>query len=124
MRSKDSDEKERGTGERGLTSPIPRFYFFALLFSLHRSPLSERLEQANVYKVVRVAGQSKPTMRLTSDANDFGNAKSHARIETSVRRVSAWLSCGQVGVLWLLKALLVFFTLRVLPSVLDSDEVR
>ena len=80
----------------------------------------------NVYKVVRVACQSKPTIRLTSDANNFVNAKSHARIETSVRRVSAWLSCDQVGVLWLLKALLVlfFFPLRVLPSVLDSDEVR
>ena len=79
---------------------------------------------SSVYEVVRVACQSKPTTRLTSDSNDFGNAKSHARIETSVKRVSAWLSCGQVGVLWLLKALLVFFKLRVLPSVLDSDEVR
>ena len=79
---------------------------------------------SNVYKVVRVACQSEPTMQLTSDANDFVNAKSHARIETSVRRVSAWLSCGQVGVLWILKALVVFFPLRVLPSVLDSDEVR
>ena len=26
--------------------PLPRFYFFALLFTSHRSPLSERLEQA------------------------------------------------------------------------------
>ena len=26
--------------------PLPRFYFFALLFTWHRSPLSERLEQA------------------------------------------------------------------------------
>ena len=25
---------------------LPRFYFFELLFSSHRSPLSERLEQA------------------------------------------------------------------------------
>ena len=25
---------------------LPRFYFFALPFTLHRSPLSERLEQA------------------------------------------------------------------------------
>jgi len=27
---------------------LPRFYFFALLFTSHRSPLSERLEQAIV----------------------------------------------------------------------------
>ena len=31
--------------------PLPRFYFFALLFTLHRSPLSERLEQARLSKV-------------------------------------------------------------------------
>ena len=36
MRGKERDEKRRGTGE-----------FFALLFTSHRSPLSERLEQAN-----------------------------------------------------------------------------
>jgi len=31
--------------------PLPRFYFIALLFASHRSPLSERLEQANsLYK--------------------------------------------------------------------------
>ena len=36
--------KSRG----GLGTPLllPRFYFFALLFTSHRSPLSERLEQA------------------------------------------------------------------------------
>ena len=28
--------------------PLPRFYFFALLFTSHRSPLSERLEQATM----------------------------------------------------------------------------
>ena len=38
-----SDEKQRGTGEL----LFPRFYFFALPFILHRSPLSERLEQAS-----------------------------------------------------------------------------
>ena len=40
MRNKESDEK----------SPLllPRFYFFALLFTSHRSPLSERLEQAKM----------------------------------------------------------------------------
>ena len=27
---------------------LPRFYFFELLFSSHRSPLSERLEQAKM----------------------------------------------------------------------------
>ena len=41
--------KSRG----GLGSPLsplllPRFYFFALLFTSHRSPLSERLEQASI----------------------------------------------------------------------------
>ena len=31
--------------------PLPRFCFIALLFTSHRSPLSERLEQANsLYK--------------------------------------------------------------------------
>ena len=52
MRSKESDEKKRGTGERVAgTSPLllPRFYFFALLFTSQRSPLSERLEQAMNY---------------------------------------------------------------------------
>ena len=40
-----------GREVRELTSPLPRFYFFALLFSSHRSPLSERLEQASVFWV-------------------------------------------------------------------------
>ena len=44
VRSKESDEKQRGTGD-----PLPRFYFFALLFTSHRSPLSERLEQATIF---------------------------------------------------------------------------
>ena len=77
----------------------------------------------NVYKVVGVACQSKTNVRLTSDANDFVNAKSHAREKPLLGGQVFRLSCGQVGVLWLLKALL-FFPLRVLPSVLDSDEVR
>ena len=33
-----------GTGESSV--PLPRFYFLASLFTSHRSPLSERLEQA------------------------------------------------------------------------------
>ena len=56
MRSKESDERKRGTGERGAgTSPLllPRFYFFALLFTSHRSPLPERLEQAMNYQLLR-----------------------------------------------------------------------
>ena len=32
--------------------PLPRFYFFALLFTSHRSPLSKRLEQANLYLII------------------------------------------------------------------------
>ena len=31
---------------------LPRFYFFALPFTLHRSPLSERLEQANIMLMI------------------------------------------------------------------------
>ena len=57
--SKRSDSGERyrvkkamksrgGLGREVPLSPLllPRFYFFALLFTSHRSPLSERLEQA------------------------------------------------------------------------------
>ena len=38
--------KSRGGLGREVPLPLPRFYFFALLFISHRSPLSERLEQA------------------------------------------------------------------------------
>ena len=43
--------KSRGGLEREVRFPLsplllPRFYFFALLFTSHRSPLSECLEQA------------------------------------------------------------------------------
>ena len=50
--SKRSDSGERCGVEKamksrgGLGREVPRFYFFALPFTLHRSPLSERLEQA------------------------------------------------------------------------------
>ena len=52
MRSKESDESRGGLG-REVREPLllPRFYFFALLFTSHRSPLSERLEQANRLQV-------------------------------------------------------------------------
>ena len=45
--------KSRGGLGREVRVPLtplllPRFYFFALPFTLHRSPLSERLEQASV----------------------------------------------------------------------------
>ena len=33
--------------------PLPRFYFFALLFTSHRSPLSERLEKAIIFIVAK-----------------------------------------------------------------------
>ena len=33
--------------------PLPRFYFFALLFTSHRSPLSEHLEQAIIFIVAK-----------------------------------------------------------------------
>ena len=47
--SKRSDSGERCGVEKAMKSRgglLPRFYFFALPFTLHRSPLSERLEQA------------------------------------------------------------------------------
>ena len=40
---------EGGLGREVLL--LPRFYFFALLFTSHRSPLSERLEKANRLQV-------------------------------------------------------------------------
>ena len=53
VRSKESDG-ERSEGKKAMKSrgglvsplPLPRFYFFAFLFTSHRSPVSERLEQA------------------------------------------------------------------------------
>ena len=59
-RSKESDEKQRGTGERG------ELYFFALLFTSHRSPLSERQEQATLFwksKPLRDRGVFQVTLR-------------------------------------------------------------
>ena len=51
--SKRSDSGERCEIKKAMKSrgglsplPLPRFYFFALLFTSRRSPLSERLEQA------------------------------------------------------------------------------
>ena len=54
---------------------LPRLYFFALLFTSHRSPVSERLEQA-MEGSARMAGVSNfgnrtPIVRLTSI--EFGN---------------------------------------------------
>ena len=53
--SKSSDSGERCEVKKAMKSrgglsplPLPRFYFFALLFTSHRSPVSERLEQARV----------------------------------------------------------------------------
>ena len=37
---------KKGMNSRGGTLPLPCFYFFAVLFTSHCSPLSERLEQA------------------------------------------------------------------------------
>ena len=46
--SKRSDSGERCEVKKAMKSRggLPCFYFFALLFTSHRSPLSERLEQA------------------------------------------------------------------------------
>ena len=64
VRSKESDEKQRATGERGAyrryPSHLPRFYFFALLFTSHRPPLSEGLEQAKFVKTKRYCKSQVP----------------------------------------------------------------
>ena len=44
--SRSSDNVERCQVKEAIPLPLPRFYFFALLFTSHRSPLSELLEQA------------------------------------------------------------------------------
>ena len=59
--SKRSDSGERCGVEKAMKSRgglgrevlLPRFYFFALPFTLHRSPLSERLEQTIKFPTVR-----------------------------------------------------------------------
>ena len=70
--SKRSDSGERcrvkkaiksrgGLGREGLSPlPLPRFYFLALLFTSHRSPLSERLEQA-----ITVVENNKDIVKIT-----------------------------------------------------------
>ena len=47
-RSRRSDGGKRCEVKEVIPLPRPRFYFFALLFTLHRSPLSERLQQAKL----------------------------------------------------------------------------
>ena len=56
--SKRSDSGERcgvkkAMNSRGGPLLLPRFYFFALVFTSHRSPLSERLEQAIVKSYIK-----------------------------------------------------------------------
>ena len=43
-----SDCGERYEVKEAIPLPLPRFYFFVLLFTSDRSPLSERLEQAKL----------------------------------------------------------------------------
>ena len=45
-------EVKKAMKSRGGLGREVRFYFFALLFTLHRSPLFERLEQANMYNKI------------------------------------------------------------------------
>ena len=45
--------------------PLPRFYFFALLFTSHRSPLSERPEQATLI-YGRHSKESLPSLPLST----------------------------------------------------------
>ena len=61
---------------RGGLGPLllPRFYFFALLFISHRSPLSERLEQANIFFEKCIQKHIKNTLRqLRKTANTHLN---------------------------------------------------
>ena len=43
---------------------LPRFYFFSLLFTSHRSPLSERLEQATKLLAKRDWGETRKRIFL------------------------------------------------------------
>ena len=43
---------------------LPRFYFFALLFTSHRSPVSERLEQATKLLAKRDWGETRKRIFL------------------------------------------------------------
>ena len=56
--SKRSDSGERCEVKKAMKSRgdwllLPSFYFFALLFTSQRSPLSERLEQANAGRALK-----------------------------------------------------------------------
>ena len=67
--SKRSDGGERCGIEKAMKSRggllLPRFYFFALPFTLHRSPLSERLEQA-MATLARPSGPLVPGSKNTN----------------------------------------------------------
>ena len=64
---------EKAMKSRGGLGREVRFYFFALLFTLHRSPLFERLEQANMYKKI-LASLKTPT--TPPPPNHFSNGPS------------------------------------------------
>ena len=79
------------TGVPSLTSPLPRFYFFGLLFSSHRSPLSERLEQASC-ATVNSASDTAAEMEFVSAANT-----SAERVSCGVARAAFEGSCNWTG---------------------------
>ena len=62
--SKPSDSGERCEVKIAMESRggLPRCYFFELLFSSHRSPLSERLEQAKQSTSGRPTAAKIPTL--------------------------------------------------------------
>ena len=73
MQSKESDESRGGLGREALTSnPLPRFYFFALLFTSHRSPVSERLEQAKITLLIQ---------RFVSSEDEYWNMRVKHQVE-------------------------------------------
>ena len=89
--SKRSDSGERCEVKKAMKSREGRFYFFALLFTSHRSPLSERLEQA----MSLVAGSLRtadafPVRRERSD-NRKCVCCSQARWLNSAPRFSSFL---------------------------------
>ena len=49
------------------TTPPPSLLFFALLFSSHRSPLSERLEQATVKSIGNARSMQIQSVRVSAD---------------------------------------------------------
>ena len=78
--SRRSDGGKRCEVKEAIPLPLPRFYFFALLFTSHRSALSERLEQAKlVYRSEHDLEYSLTTIQpiLSSQESPVPNVTGH-----------------------------------------------